>query len=65
MADGKIGSYSYTIVEPGSSNYKRFQKKPYPKVIIEGINKKDGAPRRFRSVARATSYLKNLGLIDA
>ena len=43
-------------IAPGSSTLGR------NRVIVEGINKNDGTPVRFKSVERATNHIRNMRL---
>lgn len=48
----------YTIVKPivhPKTVYKG--KKPYPKIVVEGLNHSTGKPIRFRSLKNAETYI--------
>lgn len=49
----KQGKYKPNKLNP-------FQRKPYAKVVVEGINHRNGEPIRFRSIKRAENHITNM-----
>lgn len=60
----KIAGRTYELQEPQRNPNKgsEFEKKPFAKIIVEGVNHPRGKPIRFKSVANAERHIRNMGL---
>jgi hypothetical protein len=53
----------FTIHQPTILKHVKYGKrKPAPRFHVDGINKADGKPVRFKSLVKAERHMKNFGL---